>query len=200
MLRGQLYAVDDLQRGVPWANQSQGAAATGAQPPRRRAKQREDETDGSDLSQNFHLFLFKVRDANPHAVFDDDDFTEPDQRPADKDVDVLTCRAGHLDDAAHLQIEDGADRHNLPVEFHFNVDRNVGIMGDLLVGSHGLPFEIDRLLAEFIYRGDHFGVSLVAALQNDKLCKLARNVNRGGLQSTAKNGPAASGAGRTYRR
>ncbi len=178
MLRSQPDVIDHLKPGRIRAYQPESGHVAPPQPPQGTAEERENECNRPDLLKNLHLLLVKVRNSDPHAFFDDDDFAEADQRAANENVDILAGRTRHLDYAAHLEFENRANRHDLPVEFNFDVDRNVGIVSDLLVGSHALPFEVDRLLTQFIDSGNHLGVRLVAALKNDELCKFAGDVYR----------------------
>jgi hypothetical protein len=62
---------------------------------------------------------------------------ESDQAVADQNVDVLAGGPGHADHAARLEAEDLAQGHYAAVEFHRDIQKNVGKRGDFVEDCHG---------------------------------------------------------------
>ena len=82
------------------------------------------------------FLLIKVRDAYADGIFNDDDFSVSNHRSPNDDVDVLTRRPRHPDDAIYLKIQDLANGHDLSTELYLDVNGNVRDMRDLLNGRH----------------------------------------------------------------
>ena len=200
------FEVALLCSGSGWA---QGHAEPTAALGGRGCEQEEgqNKADGQKLLREFHffgaglggtrrgllVFDIEVRDAHGDGIFDQNNFTEADQRPTDQDVNILASGARHFEYRSGFEVEYFPHGELLAVQFHFDVDANIAQVTDLvhggavvvieievhwvlgasipadLVGGLVLALEIDRFLTEFIDRGNDLGVGLIATLVDDQI-------------------------------
>ena len=80
----------------------------------------------------------------------------------------------------------GGGPRRIPSNLHLTYER----LGPVLQLLH-----VDRVLRELIERGDHSSVGLIAALSDDHVRELGRNVHVRLFQRAARDGPTAAAAG-----
>ena len=93
----------------------------------------------------------KIRDSHAHRILDDHDFAITDHCSTHQDVDIVAGRARDSNYALRMQFKHLRDGHHLAPKFRFDIQWDVGKIGDLFNGAHRLFDQLDGVLAQFVY-------------------------------------------------
>src|SRR5665213_133338 len=145
----------------------------------------------------------KSRDAQGQYAAHSDQLARPESDSGHVDIDLLAQRPGQLDQASRSERQNLADRQAALSQFGLEWKRQLAVVRELLFQGHWiipqysavrtLLFDIEQHLAELVLGGDHFGVGLITALENDQVGEFLGQVYVGGFERTAQDLPAVTG-------